>query len=127
MKRVPLVLAALMVQPGGAFVQAPAPCQARLELSQHDQLLTVAGHCRSTIATPAHYRYQLLVMRQSRAGRSQNNQGGEFSLLPNQDLVLSQVRVRALAHDEYRVKLLVFDLQGRIIAGDSADQTTALH
>ncbi|MCI1188107.1 hypothetical protein MON38_11820 [Hymenobacter sp. DH14] len=128
MKRVPLVLAALLAQPGGAFVQVPVPpCQARLELTQHDQLLTVAGHCRSTAPAPAHYRYQLLVTRQSRAGRSQNSQGGEFMLLPNQDLVLSQVRVSALAHDEYQAKLLIFDLQGQIVARDSAGQGTAMH
>lgn len=124
MKHVPLVLAALMAPPGGAFVQVPGPCQARLELTQHDQLLTVAGHCRSTTPAPARYRYQLLVLRQSRAGRSQNSQGGEFTLLPNQDLVLSEVRVSALAHDEYRAKLLIFDLQGQIIARDSVDQST---
>ena len=126
MKRVPLVLAALLAQPGGAFVQVPASCQARLEFTQHDQLLTVAGHCRSTAPTPARYRYQLLVMRQSRAGRSQNSQGGEFTVLPNQDLVLSEVRVSALAHDEYRAKLLIFDLRGQIVARDSADQSTVL-
>lgn len=124
MKCVPLVLAALMAQPGGAFVQVPPPCQARLELTRHDQLLIVAGHCRSTAPAPARYRYQLLVTRQSRAGRSQNSQGGEFTLLPNQDLVLSQVRVSALAHDEYRAQLLIFDLRGQIIARDSADQST---
>ena len=124
MKRVSLVLAALMVQPGGAFVQVPGPCQARLELTQHDQLLTVAGHCRSTAPAPARYRYQLLVMRQSRNGRSQNSQGGEFTLLPNQDLVLSEVHVSTLAHDDYRAKLLIFDLTGQIVARDSVDQST---
>lgn len=126
MKRVPLVLAALLAQPGGAFVQVAGPCQARLELTQHDQLLTVAGHCRSTAPAPARYRYQLLVTRQSRAGRSQNSQGGEFTLLPNQDLVLSEVHVSALAHDEYRAQLLIFDLRGHIVARDSADQSTVL-
>ena len=124
MKCVSLVLAALMVQPGGAFVQVPGPCQARLELTKHDQLLTVAGHCRSTAPAPARYRYQLLVMRQSRNGRSQNSQGGEFTLLPNQDLVLSEVHVSALAHDEYQAKLLIFDLTGQIVARDSVDQST---
>lgn len=127
MKRVPLVLAALMAQPGGAFVQVPGPCQARVELTQHDQLLTVAGHCRSTAPTAARYRYQLLVMRQSRTGRSQNSQGGEFTLLPNQDLVLSEVHVSALAHDEYQVKLLIFNLQGQIVARDSVDQAATTH
>ena len=127
MKRVPLVLAALLVQPGGAFAQIVGPCQARLELTQHDQLLTVAGHCRSIAPAPARYRYQLLVIRQSRAGRSQNSQGGEFTLLPNQDLVLSEVRLSALAHDEYQAKLLIFDLQGQIVARDSVNQSPAAH
>ena len=127
MKRVSLVLAALVVQPGGAFVQVPGPCQARLELAQHDQLLTVTGRCRSTAPVAARYRYQLLVLRQSRAGRSQNSQGGEFTLLPNQDLVLSEVRISALAHDEYQAKLLIFDLQGHIVARDSVDQAAVVH
>ena len=127
MKRVPLVLAALLAQPGGAFVQVPAPCQARLELRLHDQLLTVAGHCRSLAPAPTRYRYQLLLLRQSRGGRSQNSQGGEFTLLPNQDLVLSEVRVSALAHDEYQAKLLIFDLHGQVVARDSVDQSTAAH
>ena len=129
MKRVSLVLAAFMAQPSGAFVQVAPPCQAHLELVQHDQLLTVAGHCRSSAGAgaPARYRYQLLVLRQSRAGRSQNSQGGEFALLPNQDLVLSEVRVSVLAHDEYQAKLLIFDLQGKVIARDSATQATVAH
>ena len=126
MIRVPLVLAALMVQPGGAFVQVPALCQARLELTQHDQMLTVAGHCRST-APATRYRYQLLVTRLSRAGRSQNSQGGEFMLLPNQNLVLSEVHVSALAHDEYRAQLLIFDLRGQVVAHDSANYSTGVH
>ncbi|GAB3732742.1 hypothetical protein GCM10027594_14620 [Hymenobacter agri] len=127
MKCAPLVLAALLVQPGGAFLQTPRPCQARLELTQHDQLLTVASHCRSTAPAPARYRYQLLLLRQSRAGRSQNSQGGEFTLQPNQDVVLSEVHVSTLPHDEYHAKLLIFDLNGQIIARDSADQGGTLH
>ena len=127
MKHVPLVLAALMAQPGGAFVQVARPCQARLELGQHDQMLTVAAHCRSTAPAPARYRYQLLMTRQSHAGRSQNSQGGEFTLLPNQDLVLSEVHVSVLAHDEYRAKLLIFDLQGQMVARDSVAQAPASH
>ncbi|GAA4036697.1 hypothetical protein GCM10022409_22030 [Hymenobacter glaciei] len=127
MKRVPLVLAALMAQLGGAFVQVPGPCQARVELTQHDQMLTVAGHCRSTAPEPARYRYQLLLVRQSRAGRSQTSQGGEFTLLPNQDLVLSEVHVSRLAHDEYTAKLLIFNLTGQEVARDSADQTMIVH
>lgn len=123
--KVPLVLAALLAQPGGAFVQVPGPCQARLELTQHGQLLTVAGHCRSTAPAPARYRYQLLLLRQGSAGRAQNSQGGEFTLLPNQDLVLSEVRVSALAHDEYRARLLIFDAQGQVVAHDSASQAAA--
>jgi hypothetical protein len=125
MKRVPLVLAALMAQPGGAFMQVTGPCQARVELTQHDQMLTVAGHCRSIITAPARYRYLLVVRQQSRAGRSQNSQSGEFTLLPNQDLVLSEVHVSALAHDQYSAQLLIFDLREQIVARDSVDQSTS--
>ena len=127
MKRVPLVLAALMAQPGGAFVQSAPPCQARLELTRQAQQLRVAGHCRSTSPAPARYRYQLLLLRQSPAGRSQNSQGGEFMLLPNQDLVLSEVRVNALTTDEYRIKLLIFDPTGQVVARDSAIQMGGVH
>lgn len=127
MKYAPLVLAALMAPPGGAYVQSGPPCQARLELVQHDQMLTVAGHCRSTAPAPGRYRYQLLVMRQSRAGRSQNSQGGEFTLLPNQDLTLSEVHMSALAHDEYQAKLLIFDLKGQLVARDSVVQASGMH
>ena len=127
MRCVPLVLAALLVQPGGAFAQVAGPCQARLELTRHDQLLTVAGRCRSTAPAPARYRYQLLVVRQSRAGRSQNSQSGEFLLLPNQDLVLSEVRLSALPHDEYQAKLLIFDLRGQIVARDSVNHFPTAH
>ena len=49
----------------------------------------------------------------AQSGRSQNSQGGEFTLLPNQDLVLSQVRVSTLSQDEYRAQLLIFDLRGK--------------
>ena len=122
MKRVSLVLAALVVQPGGTFVQVPTPCQAHLELTQAAQLLTVAAHCRSLLAAPARYRYQLVVVRESRNGRSQNSQGGEFALQPNQDLVLSTVRLNTLAHDDYRAQLVVFDLSGHVLTRDSASQ-----
>lgn len=127
MKCVPLVLATLLLPPNGALLQVMGVCQARIQLVQHEQLLTVTGHCRSTTPAPARYRYQLLVVRQSRTGRSQSSQGGEFTLLSNQDLVLSEVHMSALAHDEYRAQLLVFDLQGRIVARDSADQSVASH
>ena len=120
MKRVPLVLAALLVQPGGAFAQVVGPCQARLEFTQHDQLLTVAGRCRSIAPAPARYRYQLLVVRQGRGGRSQNNQGGEFVLPPRQGVELSVVRLSAQPNDQYQVHLTVFDLDGHAVAQDSA-------
>ena len=122
MKRVSLVLAALVVQPGGTLVQVPPPCQAHLELVQAPQLLTVTAHCRSLQFAPARYRYQLVVVRQGRNGRSQNSQGGEFALLPNQDLVLSTVRLSALAPDDYRAQLVVFDLSGHVLTRDSASQ-----
>ena len=127
MKRVSLVLAALVVQPGETLVQLSPPCQAHLELMQAPQLLTVTAHCYSRLAAPARYRYQLVVVRQSRNGRSQNSQGGEFALLPNQDLVLSTVRLNTLANDSYQAQLVVFDLNGHSLARDSASQEVAQH
>ncbi|MET4074422.1 curli-like amyloid fiber formation chaperone CsgH [Hymenobacter sp. UYCo722] len=127
MKRVPLVLATLLMPTGGTFAQAPVPCQARIELMQHDQLLTVTGHCRSLLPTAARYRYQLLVVRQSPSGRSQSTQGGEFDLAPQQEVRLSEVRVSVLGRDQYRALLLVIDQQGRVVARDSAEQKTTSH
>ncbi len=126
MKCVPLVLAALVMPPGGTSAQGPLPlCQARLELTRHDQLLTVTGSCRSLRSAPARYRYQLLVVRRSPAGRSQSAQGGEFGLGPGQEARLSEVRVSVLSRDEYRVLLLIFDETGRVVARDSAAQGAA--
>lgn len=122
MKRVSLVLAALVVQPGETPLQVMPPCQAHLELVQAAQLLTVTGHCRSLLTAPARYRYQLLVVRQSPAGRSQSAQGGEFGLAPQQEVRLSEVRVSVLGRDQYRAVLLIFDQMGQIIARDSAVQ-----
>ena len=121
MKRVPLVLAALLAQPFGTPAQVPGePCQAKIELFWHEQQLTISGHCRSLIDAPARYRYQLLVVRQSRGGRSQNNQGGEFVLPPRQGVELSVVRLGAQPNDQYQVHLTVFDLDGHAVAQDSA-------
>lgn len=121
MKRVPLVLAALLAQPFGTLAQVPGkPCQAKLELTWHEQQLTIRGNCRSSLDAPARYRYRLLVMCQSRGGRSQNNQSGEFALLPQQDVALSVVRLSAQPNDQYQVRLTVFDLDGRAVAQDSA-------
>lgn len=121
MTRVPLVLAALLLPPGGARVQVP-PCQAVLDLRWHEHLLTVTGHCRSQLAQAARYRYQLVVVRQGAGGRSQNSQGGEFVLPPQQDAVLAEVRLNAGPHDVYLARLLVFDLNGQPVAQDSARQ-----
>jgi hypothetical protein len=122
MIRVLLVLAALLMQPGRAFMQVPAPCQARLEVTRHEQQLTVAGHCRNLLPTPAHYRYQLLLVRQSSVGRSQSVQGGEFNLAPQQDVQLSEVRANLLGRDRYRALLLILDPAGHVVARDSAEQ-----
>ena len=59
MKRAPLVLACLLVQPSGA--SGSAPCEARLHLLRQEQVLTITGCCRNLLAVPANYRYQLLV------------------------------------------------------------------
>jgi len=120
MNRAPLVLAAFFMQLSGALAQAP--CQAKLDMHWHDQLLTVSGHCRSLLAQPAHYRYQLLVVRQSRGGRAQNSQGGEFLLAPQQDVVLAEVHLNTGPKDFYHAQLFVFDLNGHPVATDSISQ-----
>ena len=117
MKHAPLMLACLLAQSGGA--SAPAPCEAKLQLQQQEQLLTVTGLCRSLLSGPARYRYQLLVVRQGAGGRSQNSQGGEFTLAAGQETVLSRVRLNAAPHDRYSAVLRVFDESGQAVALDS--------
>lgn len=118
MKHAPLVLACLLVQPGGAL-PGPAPCEARLQLLRQGQLLTITGHCRSLLAAPAHYRYQLLVHHQSSSGQSQNSQGGAFALAARQDAVLSRVQLSAGQPDQCSARLLIFDGLGHLVAQDS--------
>ena len=104
---------------------APTPCRAHLELHQQDGFLTVTGHCRSLLPTAAHYHYELLLLRESAGGRSQNTQRGEFDVAPEQEVALSQARVNASAQDTYRIQLRVLDLAGRTVAQDSAVQVAA--
>jgi len=117
MKRAPLMLACLLAQPSGA--SGPAPCQARLELTRQEQLLTITGHCRSLLPAPARYRYQLLMQRHGSGGRSQNSQGGTFILTAGQEAVLSQVRLTAGPQDRCTVQLLVFDTANQLVAQES--------
>lgn len=122
MKRILLVPATLLMSLSGTFAQVPAPCQARLELTWHEQSFIVAGHCQSLLPTQRHYRYQLLVVRQSGTSRSQSTQSGEFGLAPQQDIRLSEVRVSVLGRDWYRAMLFIFDQAGQVVARDSAVQ-----
>lgn len=117
MKHAPLVLACLLVQPSGA--SGPAPCEARLQLFRQAQFLTITANCRSLLAAPACYRYQLLVHHRSSSGQSQNNQGGAFALAANQDLALSSVQLKPSLPDHCSAQLLIFDSIGHLVAQDS--------
>ena len=117
MKRAPLVLACLLVQPSGA--SGPAPCEARLQLLRQEQVLTITGCCRSLLAVPANYRYQLLVHYRSSGGQSQNSQGGAFALAANQNAVLSSVRLKPGSPAHCSAQLLIFDGTGHLVAQDS--------
>ena len=101
---------------------APAPCQARLELKQQDGLLTITGHCRNLQPTAAHYRYEMAMQREGAGGHSRNTQRGEVSVAPQQEVSLSQTRVNAGPQDTYRIYLRVFDAEGHTLAQDSAVQ-----
>jgi hypothetical protein len=101
---------------------APVPCRAHLEIHQQNGFLTVTGHCRNLLPTTARYRYELLLLRESAGGRSQNTQGGEFDVAPEQEVALSQARINTSAQDTYRVHLRVLDLAGHTISQDSATQ-----
>jgi hypothetical protein len=104
---------------------APAPCQAHLELRQQGGFLTVTGHCRSLLPTPARYHYELSLLRERAGGHSQNTQRGEFEVAPTQEVALSQARINVSAQDTYRVHLRVLDLAGHTVAQDSAAQVSA--
>ena len=98
------------------------PCQAHLEMKQQDGLLTVVGHCRNLRATAGRYRYELSMLREGAGGRSQNTQRGEFDVAPQQEVSLSRTSVNATAQDTYRIHLRVLDLNGHVVAQDSASQ-----
>ncbi|MFD2719437.1 curli-like amyloid fiber formation chaperone CsgH [Hymenobacter monticola] len=102
--------------------ERPAPCKARLEMQQQDGLLTVVGHCRNMLSTSSKYRYELSFLREGKNGRSQNTQGGEFELGPQQDVSLSRTCVNASQQDSYRIHLRVLDLHGNVVAQDSVFQ-----
>ncbi|UOQ98231.1 hypothetical protein MUN81_01760 [Hymenobacter sp. 5317J-9] len=104
---------------------APAPCQARLELQQQGGMLTVTGHCRNLLPTAGRYRYELQTLREGSGGRSQNTQRGEFEVAPQQDVSLSQTRVNVTPQDRYQIRLRVLDLAGHTVAQDSASQPAA--
>ncbi len=112
----------LLLLSSGLRAAAPAPCRAHLELHQQDGFLTVTGRCQSLLATPARYRYELSLLRESTGGRSQNTQRGEFDVAPAQEVSLSQARVNASAQDAYRIHLRVLDLAGHTVAQDSVVQ-----
>ncbi|HEX8328733.1 MAG TPA: curli-like amyloid fiber formation chaperone CsgH [Hymenobacter sp.] len=100
---------------------APA-CQARLELQQRGDMLSVTGRCRNLQPTAARYHYELAMWRESAGGRSQNMQRGEVSVDPQQEVSLSQTQINAGPQDTYRIHLRVLDMEGHILAQDSAVQ-----
>ena len=116
-------LLALAALPLLALRQADAPpCIAQLTLSQQGNLLHVTGTCRSQLAQPAHYRYELRTRRLGPGGSSQPSQGGRFELPAQQQVQLSQVGLGAGPDSHYRINLLVFDDAGRTVAQDSASR-----
>lgn len=121
MKRALLMLAASFLQLSGALAQVP--CQAKIDLTWHDQLLVLTGRCRSLLDQPARYSYKMVVLRQSQVGRSQNHQSGEFALPAQQAVVLTEVRLNANHQGVYLARLVIFDLNGRTIAQDSVRQS----
>lgn len=118
------MLYSLLLWAAGWQVNAPAPCQARLELLQRDGLLTVTGHCRNLLPTACRYRYELAVRRAGKGGHSQNTQRGEFSADSAQEVALSKISVNVSAQDAYNIHLRVFDFAGHVVAQDSALQNS---
>jgi|GEM_PF-1402781 len=117
------MLAALSALPLLALHPAGAPpCVAQLTLSQQDGLLRITGSCRSQLAQPAHYRYELRTQKLGPGGSSRTTQGGSFELPAQQQVQLSQVGLGAGPDSHYRIHLLVFDDAGRTVAQDSASR-----
>jgi hypothetical protein len=118
-----LLLLMLATLPLLALHQADAPpCIAQLVLSQQGDLLRVTGTCRSQLAQPAHYRYELHTQRLGPGGSSRTSQSGRFELPAQQQVQLSQVGLGAGPDSHYRINLLVFDDAGRTVAQDSASR-----
>jgi hypothetical protein len=95
------------------------PCIAQLTLSQQGDLLRITGTCRSQLAQPAHYRYELHTQWLGPNGNSRTSQGGRFELPAQQQVQLSQVGLGTTPDSHYRINLLVFDDAGRTVAQDS--------
>lgn len=119
----PFFFSLLLFQMGGAFGQAP--CQATLHLDHQGNLLIITGLCQSLSPQPGRYRYQLQVVRESRSGRSQNSQGGEFELPAQQQALLSRVEINAGPQDHYRAVLTVFALSGAPISQDTSSELSS--
>lgn len=100
------------------------PCQARLKLEQHGNLLTVTGHCRNMLPIAASYRYELAVLRESNGNRSQNTQSGAFNAPALADIALSQSTTNVGPQDVYSIHLRVLDMNGHTLAQDSAKQVS---
>ncbi|GGE97086.1 curli-like amyloid fiber formation chaperone CsgH [Hymenobacter cavernae] len=105
------------------LAQAPAPCEAHLDLGREGTILTVTGRCRNLLATPGHYRYELLLDRQGQGGRSHNQQGGAFDVPPRQEAVLARQQLNATPKDALRIRLRILSQEGRLLAQDSVLQS----
>ena len=99
------------------------PCQAWISTQHTMDGLTFTGHCRSLLQQPNTYRYELRLRKWGNAGQSSSSQGGQFELVANQQLVLSQIRVNSDSQTHYQVHLRIFNAANELVAQDSVQQS----
>lgn len=101
--------------------------QAYLEARQQQDQLVVTGHCHSTVAQSATFRYELSLSKQGPSGITRNLQSGNVEVKAGERKLLSQTSLNATSADTYRIRLRLLTAQGVVVAEDSLVQIAPAH
>lgn len=82
---------------------------ARVELERKGNQLSVMGVYENTSGVAQQLSYRLITEKTGQAGRSKNSQGGRFSAVPEQEVVLARVRMNVQPKDQYTILLQVYN------------------